>query len=75
MLQEVAEHFELAIQGYSKLFGPEHPKTVYASARFERCEGLRLKHRTGDVDGNFDDVESGSDGGGEKDGDGNLMRQ
>ncbi|MCJ1347918.1 hypothetical protein MMC31_006148 [Peltigera leucophlebia] len=52
MLQDAARHFELVVQGFTKLFGPEHPKTVDASNRLKRCKGGG--NDTGDVDGNCD---------------------
>ena len=36
-LQDAARQFELVIQGYIKLLGPQHPEAVDASYRLKRC--------------------------------------
>lgn len=41
MLQDAASHFELVIQGYTKLLGPENPETIDASYRLKRCVDAR----------------------------------
>ena len=58
MLQDAAKHFELLAQGYTKLFGTEHPKTVDTSHRLKRREGAG--NDTGVVDGEHGDGERGS---------------
>ena len=58
MLQDAAKHFELVVQGYTKLFETEHPKTVDTSHRLKRRESA--SNGTGDVDGEHDDGERGS---------------
>ena len=61
MVQDVAKHFELVKQGYSKLLGPEHSETVDVSDRLRCCINI-------DINGNHEDGDFDSDGGGGNDG-------
>lgn len=69
MLEDAEKHFNLVVQGYTKLVGPEHPETVKAS---ERLKVVRTTTAVGQVemDEDHDDKDvSSEDGGGGNDGD------
>lgn len=38
MLKDAAKHFELVVQGYTKLLGPEHAETVEAIYQLNVCK-------------------------------------
>ena len=67
MLENAAKHFELVLEGYTKLFGPEHPETIALSDRLKRCKAVQVTlmriMMTGD--------NGGTDGGDENDTSGN----
>ncbi len=38
MFKDAAKHFELVVQGYTKILGPEHSKTVEALDQWKGCK-------------------------------------
>jgi len=39
MFEDAAKHFELVVQGYTKILGPEHSETVEALDLWKSCKG------------------------------------